>query len=217
MRINCCKATHKHKQCTRKSDNKVFKLRRRFTRKRCMKGVKGFTMRSSCAPYKNCSLKKKNYKGGSKSKKAVAVIDMNGIKGVVRFSSKRDKCRIAYEITGLNKGEHGFHVHRCGDMTRGCSSGCEHFNPLNSVHGGPHSNVRHAGDLGNIKSNGKIAKGTVTVKNLSCDSKSRFSIIGRMIVLHKDRDDLGFEATPESLKTGNAGKRIACAIIGITD
>ena len=72
-----------------------------------------------------------------------------------------------------------------GDMTRGCSSGCEHFNPLNSVHGGPHSNVRHAGDLGNIKSNGKIAKGSVTVKNLSYP-KSRFSIIGRMIVLHKD-------------------------------
>ena len=175
-------------------------------------------MRSSCAPYKFCSHNKKHYKGGrSRRANAVAVIDMNGITGTVRFSSKRDKCKITYDIKGLSKGLHGFHVHRCGDMTKGCASGCEHFNPLGKVHGGPYSLNRHAGDLGNVMSNGKSAKGSVTVKHLSCDPKSRFSIIGRMIVLHEDRDDLGMGGDPESLKTGNAGKRIACAIIGLTD
>ena len=35
---------------------------RRFTKKQCQKGVKGFTMRSSCAPYKDCQ------KGGKTKK-----------------------------------------------------------------------------------------------------------------------------------------------------
>ena len=52
--MNCCKHTTKSKKCKRLSDNKFFSLPRRFTKKQCQKGVKGFTMRSSCAPYKDC-------------------------------------------------------------------------------------------------------------------------------------------------------------------
>lgn len=50
---NCCKTTKKAKKCRRK-DGKTFKLPRRFSKKKCMKKIKGFTMRSSCAPYKYC-------------------------------------------------------------------------------------------------------------------------------------------------------------------
>ena len=50
---DCCNASRKAKKCKRKSDNKVFVLPRRFTRKKC-KNPKGFSMKSSCAPYKNC-------------------------------------------------------------------------------------------------------------------------------------------------------------------
>lgn len=50
----CCKSNNKTKKCIRK-DGKVFSLPRRFTKKRCIKGpIKGFTMKSSCAPYKYC-------------------------------------------------------------------------------------------------------------------------------------------------------------------
>ena len=52
--INCCSHNKTQKRCVRKSDEKVFSLPRRFTRKRCQQGIKGYTMRSSCAPYKDC-------------------------------------------------------------------------------------------------------------------------------------------------------------------
>lgn len=50
---DCCKSNKKNKVCRRK-DGKTFKLPRRFTKLRCKKKIKGFTMRSSCAPYKYC-------------------------------------------------------------------------------------------------------------------------------------------------------------------
>ena len=208
---NCCHHRNKSKKCRRKSDGKVFKLPRRFTRKKCERSIKGFSARSSCAPYKDCM------KGGSKKHRAVAVINMNNITGTVRFSSNSQKCFVSYDIRGLSDGLHGFHVHKCGDLTKGCETGCEHFNPTNSVHGGPHSKHRHAGDLGNIRSIKGRAKGKIAVKNLSCYHKSNLSIIGRMIIIHQNKDDLGKGNNPESLKTGNAGKRIACAIIGLID
>ena len=68
MQHCCAKTSKKTKQCIR-SDGKVFKLPRRFTRSRCIKGpVRGFTMRSSCAPYKFCKIKN-NYQGGTTRKK----------------------------------------------------------------------------------------------------------------------------------------------------
>lgn len=58
---NCCKTTKKAKKCRRK-DGKLFKLPRKFSKKTCMKKIKGFTMRSSCAPYKFCKSNKKTKK-----------------------------------------------------------------------------------------------------------------------------------------------------------
>ena len=63
---DCCKTNNSTKKCIRKEDNKVFTFPRRFSRKKCLSSKpKGFTMRASCAPYKNC---KKTYKGGKKKK-----------------------------------------------------------------------------------------------------------------------------------------------------
>lgn len=53
---NCCKASTKNKKCVRKSNKKVFTLPRKFARLICLtRPIKGFTMRASCAPFKNCS------------------------------------------------------------------------------------------------------------------------------------------------------------------
>lgn len=60
--MNCCKHSKKSKSCIRKSDKKRFSLPRRFSRKRCLGKIKGFSMRSSCAPYKDCKRKTRKHK-----------------------------------------------------------------------------------------------------------------------------------------------------------
>jgi superoxide dismutase, Cu-Zn family len=208
--MDCCKTNKK--TCKRKEDGRVFSLPRKFTRKRCLAGANGFTMRSSCAPYKYC----KQQKGGGRQR-CISVVNMNGITGVIKLKSGKNGCTVKYDINGLTDGKHGFHIHKCGDMTKGCETGCEHFNPFNKNHGGPHSQERHVGDLGNITSLNGISKGSITVKDISCDPKTKISIVGRMFVIHEDEDDLGKGGDEESLKTGNAGKRIACSIIGLVE
>ena len=65
---SCCRHTRKAKKCVRK-DGKLFSLPRKFTRKQCMeKRKQGYSMKASCAPYKNC--KKPTQRKRSKSKKS---------------------------------------------------------------------------------------------------------------------------------------------------
>ena len=69
--VNCCNHSKYDKTCIRSSDQKSFKLPRKFSRRKC-KNPKGFTMRSSCAPYKDCpkrSSKQSKQKGGKHSSK----------------------------------------------------------------------------------------------------------------------------------------------------
>jgi superoxide dismutase, Cu-Zn family len=214
--ISCCE--HKNeKSCLRTLDKKMFKLPRKFSKKDCLtKKIKGFSMKSSCAPYKNC----KNYTMKNKNPvlNAICILNQNdnNVKGTIHFKNINNKLYIKYNISGLSDGEHGFHVHEYGDLSDNCNSGCSHFNPFNETHGGPNSNHRHAGDLGNIISKNNVAKGTIVDNILSLDFNKNTCIIGRMMIVHEQKDDLGLGNNDESLKTGNAGKRLACGIIGIT-
>jgi len=146
----------------------------------------------------------------------IAVFNDN-IKGNVNFTQNLidNKCKIELNLTGLPSNSlHGFHVHEAGDLTDKCTSMCAHFNPYGKNHGCPGTTERHVGDLGNIKTNSKgEAKYTfydnyIKLRGIKCN------IIGRGLIIHEDPDDCGQGGDAESLKTGNAGKRIACAVIG---
>ena len=50
---NCCNHSNYDTKCIRISDNKIFDLPRKFNKQMC-NNIKGYTMRSSCAPYKDC-------------------------------------------------------------------------------------------------------------------------------------------------------------------
>jgi len=208
--MSCCNHSNDAKTCKRKLDGKIFNLPRKFTKKQCS-NIRGFTMRSSCAPYKGCKGGRKKYNN------AVSVLaeNKNNITGKIYFSEIKSKLKINYEIYGLTDGKHGFHIHEYGDLTDGCMSACSHFNPFGKKHGGLNSSERHAGDLGNIISKNGVAKGKIIDNILSLNFKNPTCIIGRMIIVHKDEDDLGLGGNDESLKTGNAGERVACGVIGI--
>jgi hypothetical protein len=66
---DCCNHSKKDKICRVKK--RTFKLPRKFTKKQCIpyKKVKGFSKRSSCAPYKECKKSNKRYKKRSKRRK----------------------------------------------------------------------------------------------------------------------------------------------------
>ncbi len=152
--------------------------------------------------------------GMSKVTYAVAVVHGLGdhkVKGKVTFTQKDDGVEVVAELTGLQPGEHGFHVHEFGDCSMAdgkCAGG--HFNPTNMPHGGPDSPRRHVGDLGNIKAD---STGNAMYKRLDTviALHGRNSIIGRSVIIHAKRDD---ETTQPS---GDAGDRIGCGTIGIAD
>ena len=148
---------------------------------------------------------------------AVAVLDGKKIKGTVHFYEdiKGKRVVIELDLQGFPKNSvHAFHIHEAGDLTDSCMSACAHFNPYNKNHGGIASKERHVGDLGNIKSDEAGRVKCTIVDNLIKLRGTKSNIIGRSVMIHEDPDDEGVGGHDDSLTTGHAGKRIACAVIG---
>uniref|UniRef100_A0A182J3Z1 Superoxide dismutase [Cu-Zn] n=1 Tax=Anopheles atroparvus TaxID=41427 RepID=A0A182J3Z1_ANOAO len=148
-----------------------------------------------------------------------AIVYLQGTSGgygnvTISQSSCTEPVFIEINVLGLAPGKHGFHIHEKGDLTDGCASTGGHYNPDKVSHGAPNDQVRHVGDLGNIVAdeNG-IAKTSYSDTVVSLYGAR--SVIGRAIVIHAEVDDLGKTNHPDSLKTGNAGGRVACGVIGI--
>jgi superoxide dismutase, Cu-Zn family len=89
-----------------------------------------------------------------------------------------------------------------------------HYNPDKLKHGAREDSVRHVGDLGNVVADESGVVSTSYSDNVITLFGSR-SIIGRAIVVHAAEDDLGRTDHPDSHKTGNAGGRAACGVIGV--
>ena len=153
---------------------------------------------------------------------AVAVFQTRRVKGeavATRHPTRRNTVRIKVRFTQLPKGQHGFHIHKAGDLRgKGCKGACDHYHVGRPAHhGGPPGTLRsrnnrnnrnrHTGDLGNIQ--GPRFTRTYTVPNVQPQD-----LWGRSLIVHADPDDLGQGPHEDSKTTGHSGKRIACAIWG---
>ena len=128
--------------------------------------------------------------------------------GTVRFVQTGSTVQVSGEIRGLKpNSEHGFHVHEKGDCSSGdgMSAGA-HWNPNDQPHGKYDAPRHHAGDLpslradaaGNVKFH--FETGAFRVGSGPDD------VLGRGLIVHRDPDDY-------SQPVGNAGPRLACAVI----
>jgi Cu-Zn family superoxide dismutase len=134
----------------------------------------------------------------------------SGVQGVIEFERQGGgKIKITGEVSGLEPGKHGFHVHQYGDLTdlsEGKSAG-DHFAGDSSHHGAPDADQRHVGDLGNIEANGQgVAQIDMTDDVIALSGPN--SILGRALVVHADPDDF-------SQPSGGAGGRVAFGVIGM--
>jgi len=68
---------------------------------------------------------------------AISVLEHSDtVKGTIMFKQKGEgPTLIVGKITGLEPGEHGFHVHEFGDLSDGCASAGGHYNPDGVEHG----------------------------------------------------------------------------------
>jgi Cu-Zn family superoxide dismutase len=138
-----------------------------------------------------------------------AVITPNPTMGKVTFTPLEHGLRVAGEVRGLPPGtEHGFHIHEKGDCGDNGNASGGHFNPAGGVHGKFAAPGSHAGELPSLVADASgVARFRVDVHSISLTDGAANNVIGRALVVHRDRDD--FTTQP----AGNSGPRLACAVI----
>lgn len=126
---------------------------------------------------------------------------MPRLTGEVRFYQRKNSVLVEARVWGLPRngatGFFAFHIHTdgsCGGQDFGDTGG--HYNPLDVLH------PRHAGDLPPLM----LCNGGAYLA--VCTDRFRVrDIIGRTMVIHRERDD--FTTQP----SGGAGEKIACGVI----
>ena len=118
----------------------------------------------------------------------------SGVAGTVIFESEGSKTKISAEIKGLSPGQHAFGIHMLGDLSQGCKTTKDRYNPTENIH------FNIVGDLGNIKAD-RDGLASFEMYDALVQLNGMNSIIGRSIVVHASADE--------------DGERIACGVIGI--
>lgn len=135
----------------------------------------------------------------------------SSVAGTISFTLVDGLLRASGDISGLKPGsEHGFHIHEKGDCSApdGSSAG-GHFNPTSAEHGSIDAASHHGGDMPNlvVDAQGNAHVDGPVSSNVNAGKGDDFDIIGRGLIVHADPDDY------TSQPTGNAGARLACAVI----
>ncbi|GAA4430777.1 MULTISPECIES: superoxide dismutase family protein [Bremerella] len=139
---------------------------------------------------------------------AVAVLASTSgsdVKGVIMLKQEDGYIHLTGKVINLEPGEHGFHIHEFGDLTKadGTAAG-GHYNPEGHEHGAPGEHS-HVGDLGNITAD-ESGEAKIDVK---AKGAKLHTILGRSLVVHAKADDL------KSQPSGAAGPRVGVGVIGI--
>ncbi len=103
-----------------------------------------------------------------------------------------------------------FHIHENGecDAQSGFKSAGGHFNPMNKSHGHEFADGPHAGDMMNQYVNDKGELYAQILNNaVRFDGTGETDIHGKAVIIHAGADDY------KSQPSGDAGDRIACAVI----
>jgi len=153
---------------------------------------------------------------------AIAIFNDDQIKGSVVFHQCEGEraTKVTFDLHGLEPNrKRAIHIHTYGDMSNGCKSLGGHWNPSGNTHGTIHIKgmERHAGDLINNFITDQYGRFNYSYVDNMIRVKGPQSIVGRSVVIHDGADDLGLGNNPESLITGNAGNRFACAVIGLSN
>ena len=146
---------------------------------------------------------------GPRASATLAATTGNATSGNVSFAQAGASVLVQGEVRGLKpNAQHGFHVHEKGDCSSGDGmSAGGHFNPTGQPHGQHAAPGHHAGDLPSLQADGRgVAQFRFEARAIAVGSGSS-DIIGRALIVHRDPDD--FTTQP----TGNAGPRLACAVI----
>jgi Cu-Zn family superoxide dismutase len=134
------------------------------------------------------------------------------VSGSVTLRPMGDGVHLTGTVGGFaaNSG-HGFHIHEKGDCSAAdASSAGDHFNPARAAHGRSSRAPHHAGDMDNIVANGGgVAQVDVHLHGVTLGGGADNDIAGRALVVHAAPDDY------TSQPSGNAGARVACAVITV--
>lgn len=117
---------------------------------------------------------------------------------------------IRLDLSGLPPGEHAFHIHEAGrcDPKDGFKTAGGHYGPGKRAHGYLAKGRTHAGDMPNqfVGDDGRL-RAEVFNPNVRLTEKSLLDKDGAALVIHAKPDDY------KSQPAGDAGDRIACAVI----
>lgn len=130
--------------------------------------------------------------------------------GTAEITPTVDGALIHAEIEGLPADSWvAFHIHETGTCTAddGFKSAGGHFNPTGAKHGFLVDGGPHAGDMPNQYVDGDGVLRTQVLNTAVTLNEGDTAILGKAIVIHDGTDDY------ESQPSGDAGSRIACAVI----
>jgi len=137
-----------------------------------------------------------------------------GDAGKVTFSQKAGgPVKMHVELKNLPFGDHAVHIHQNAVCDAPDFKGAGgHFNPDKKQHGWDNPMGHHNGDLPKNVSVGEnhMADATFELTAISLDPAAPNSIFangGTSVVVHEKADDMKTDPT------GNAGNRIACAVV----